>query len=66
MAGFAVVIRQRDGLAPQVLDALTQTLPPVKLPLIDTEIDVPELFVMFIPVGTVQVYDVAPLTGLIE
>lgn len=60
-----VIVIQVAVLVPQVFDAVTQMFPPVA-PKVTVILVVPCPELMVAPPGTVHVYDVAPLTGLIE
>lgn len=64
--GAAIVIEtQRAVLVPQAFDAVTQILPLVAPAVMVMEV-VPCPEVMVVPAGTVQLYDVAPVTAEME
>jgi hypothetical protein len=66
VAGTAVSVVLRDDVAPQELVTVTDNVPDVKELGMLSEMDVPVFDTIVQPVGTVQLYEVAPATDVME
>lgn len=66
VAGTAVSVVLRDDVAPQELVTVTDNVPDVKELGMLSEMDVPVLDTIVQPAGTVQLYEVAPATDVME
>ena len=67
VAGVVAMVMVLRALEPQALFAFTDSVPPVNPEVtFSTMLVVPCPLAMLVPVGTVQVYDVAPVIAGVE
>ena len=66
VAGTALSVVLRDDVAPQELVTVTDNVPDVKELGMLSEMDVPVFDTIVQPAGTVQLYEVAPATDVME